>query len=115
MDYRRVGSALLESLFAQELITAGPLGGGLWSNEDGALRASDGSFSSILFNVGPGRQGTLLESIAVPELRSQAVAMAELLAAREWATAAPVKVVSRAQRNADDPVVRPWRAAERRA
>jgi uncharacterized NAD(P)/FAD-binding protein YdhS len=84
MNYRRAGSPLLNSLFAQGLITAGPLGGGLWSDEDGALRAGDGSFSQVLFNIGPGRLGTLLESIAVPELRTQAVALAELLAAREY-------------------------------
>jgi uncharacterized NAD(P)/FAD-binding protein YdhS len=82
MNYRRVGSSLLNSLFAQGLITAGPLGGGLWSNEHGALRAQDGSFSPVLFNVGPGRLGTLFESIAVPELREQAVALADLLAAQ---------------------------------
>jgi hydroxyacylglutathione hydrolase len=83
MNYRRAGSALLNSLFAQGLITAGPLGGGLWSDEAGALRAADGSFSEMLFTLGPARQGTLLESIAVPELRLQAVALAELLAQRE--------------------------------
>lgn len=82
MNYRRVGSLLLNSLFAQGLIVPGPLGGGLWSNEDGALRADDGSYSKLLYNVGPGRQGTLLESIAVPELRTQAAALASVLAAR---------------------------------
>jgi uncharacterized NAD(P)/FAD-binding protein YdhS len=82
MNYRRVGSSLLDSLFAQELLTAGPLGGALWSNEHGALRAQDGRFSQVLFNVGPGRQGTLIESIAIPELREQAVALADRLAAR---------------------------------
>ncbi len=34
------------------------------------------------FDPGPGRLGTLLESIAVPELRQQAVALAETLAKR---------------------------------
>lgn len=89
MNYRRAGSALLNRLFAQGLITQGPLGGGLWSDENGALRAADGSFSEILFTLGPPRQGTLLESIAVPELRMQAVALAELLVNREyWSFAA---------------------------
>jgi hydroxyacylglutathione hydrolase len=83
MDYRRVGSALLNSLFAQGLITPGPLGGGLWSDEHGALRANNGRHSRVLFNIGPGRQGTLLESIAIPELRVQAQALAEHLAARQ--------------------------------
>jgi uncharacterized NAD(P)/FAD-binding protein YdhS len=82
MNYRRVGSSLLDSLFAQGLAVAGPLGSGLWTDQNGALRNQDGSFSDILFNVGPGRQGTLLESIAVPELRCQAAAMATLLVDR---------------------------------
>jgi hydroxyacylglutathione hydrolase len=82
MSYRRVGSPLLNDLFAQGLIISGPLSGGLWSNAQGALRAQDGRYSPILFNIGPGRLGTLLESIAVPELREQAVEMAALLAKR---------------------------------
>lgn len=113
MNYRRVGSPLLESLFAQGLITAGPLGGGLWSNEDGALRSGDGSFSRVLFNVGPGRQGMLIESIAVPELRTQAVNMAEMLAAREWARPLPVQPGARTLRNANARIT--VKAAERRA
>jgi hydroxyacylglutathione hydrolase len=81
-NYRRVGSPLMDSLFAQGLVVEGPLGSGLWSNPDGALRAEDGAASSILFNIGPGRLGTLFESIAVPELRQQAMDLAELLAVR---------------------------------
>ncbi|MBB6145953.1 hydroxyacylglutathione hydrolase [Silvibacterium bohemicum] len=82
MNYRRVGSSLLDSLFAQGLAVAGPLGSGLWTDSNGALRNQDELFSDILFHVGPGRQGTLLESIAVPELRCQAAAMATLLVDR---------------------------------
>lgn len=78
MDYRKVGSLLLNSLFAQGLIAAGPLGAGLATNRDGALQALDGAYSSVLFHVGPGRQGTLLEAIAVPELRNQAADLATL-------------------------------------
>lgn len=80
MNYRRVDSALLRSLFSQNLVTAGLLGGGLLSTCTGALIGSDSRASETLFNVGPGRLGTLLESIAVPELRQQAVVLAELLA-----------------------------------
>jgi hydroxyacylglutathione hydrolase len=87
MNYRRVRSSLLNSLFAQGLIVAGPHGSGLWTGESGSLRDQNGNFSSVLFYVGPGRQGTLIESIAVPELRQQAAELAELLvgefAARE--------------------------------
>jgi uncharacterized NAD(P)/FAD-binding protein YdhS len=80
MNYRRVGSPLLNSLFSQGLIVPGPHGSGLWTSETGALRSQNDSFSNVLFHVGPGRQGTLLESIAVPELRNQAAGLAELLA-----------------------------------
>jgi uncharacterized NAD(P)/FAD-binding protein YdhS len=81
-NYRRVGSPLLNSLFAQGQIVEGPLGRALWTDHNGALRAQDGATSPILFNVGPGRLGTLFESIAVPELRGQAEQLAELLATR---------------------------------
>jgi uncharacterized NAD(P)/FAD-binding protein YdhS len=87
MNYRRVGSHLLESLFTQGLVVPGPLGSGLWSDLSGALRNRDGSFSRVLFNVGPGRQGTLLESIAVPELREQAAHLAAFLADQFRSTA----------------------------
>src|ERR1700739_398228 len=82
MNYRRVGSPLLNSLFSQGLIVPGPHGFGLWTNENGALRSQNDRFSTVLFHVGPGRQGTLLESIAVPELRRQAADMAEILCGR---------------------------------
>jgi uncharacterized NAD(P)/FAD-binding protein YdhS len=87
MNYRRVGSALLDKLFAQGLAVAGPMGFGLWSDQRGAMRDRDGSFSSILFNVGPGRLGTLIESIAVPELRQQAVELAQVLTTQFLSTA----------------------------
>jgi len=79
MNYRRVNSPLLESLFAQGLATAGPLGGGLNCTREGALIGADGGVSEVLFNLGPGRLGTLLESIAIPEIREQAVELAEML------------------------------------
>jgi uncharacterized NAD(P)/FAD-binding protein YdhS len=87
MNYHRVGSPLINSLFAQGLIVDGPLGAGLWSNQNGALRAEDGTASPILFNIGPGRLGTLFESIAVPELRTQAMELAAFLAAQASKTA----------------------------
>jgi hydroxyacylglutathione hydrolase len=81
MDYRRVGSPLLDDLFARGLARPGPLGGGLWCDVNGALIDTAGKPSTTLFNLGPARLGTLLESIAVPELRQQADALAITLAA----------------------------------
>jgi uncharacterized NAD(P)/FAD-binding protein YdhS len=82
MNYRHVNSPLLESLFEQGLVTAGPLGGGFNSTRSGALIDTFGETSETLFNLGPGRLGTLLESIAIPEIRQQAVELATVLAER---------------------------------
>ena len=80
MEYRRVHSPLLQSLFAQGLATVGALGGGFQTTRQGALIDAEGTSSNVLFNVGPGRLGTLLESIAIPEIRQQAIETATLLA-----------------------------------
>lgn len=79
--YVKTGSELLSHLLERGDVVPGPLGGGLWSDEEGALRAKSGEYSQVLFNIGPGRQGVLLESIAVPELREQAYRLAAKLAA----------------------------------
>lgn len=78
-NYRRVPSPLLKSLFEGGLATPGPLGIGFNTTLSGALIAVDGTASEVLFNLGPGRLGTLIESIAVPEIREQAANLAKLL------------------------------------
>ena len=82
MNYRRVPSALLQNLFRKGLVTPGPLGAGFHCAEDGAVIGANGRTSEILFNLGPGRLGDLLESIAVPEIRQQAVDLAVTLKQR---------------------------------
>jgi hydroxyacylglutathione hydrolase len=82
MNYRRVPSALLQSLFKRGLVTSGPLGGGFHCSEDGAVIDAGGNASEIIFNLGPGRLGDLLESIAIPEIRQQAVELASTLVDR---------------------------------
>src|ERR1700758_1387194 len=83
MNYRRVPSALLKSLFKRGLVTSGPLGTGFHcSQDDGAVIDAGGHASEIIFNLGPGRLGDLLESIAVPEVRQQAAELASTLADR---------------------------------
>jgi hydroxyacylglutathione hydrolase len=76
MNYRRVPSALLQNLFDRGLVTPGPLGAGFHCSENGAVIDASGRASGIIFNLGPGRLGDLIESIAVPEIRQQAVALA---------------------------------------
>jgi uncharacterized NAD(P)/FAD-binding protein YdhS len=82
MNYRRVPSTLLQNLFRRGLITSGPIGTGFHCSQDGAVIDAGGHPSEIIFNLGPGRLGDLLESIAVPEIRQQAVELASTLADR---------------------------------
>jgi uncharacterized NAD(P)/FAD-binding protein YdhS len=82
MNYRRVPSTLLRNILKRGLVTSGPLGTGFHCSRDGAVIDSDGHASEIIFNLGPGRLGDLLESIAVPEIRQQAVELALTLADR---------------------------------
>lgn len=82
MNYRRVRSTLLQKLFERELVTPGPLGAGFHCSDDGAVIDASGRASEIIFNLGPGRLGDLIESIAVPEIRQQAVDLALTLKER---------------------------------
>ncbi len=82
LKYSRVGSPLLRQMLLRGDVVPGPLGPALWSDEEGALRNQSGEYSKVLFNIGPGRQGVLLESIAIPELRRQAAQLAETLERR---------------------------------
>jgi hydroxyacylglutathione hydrolase len=82
MNYRRVPSTLLQNLFKRGLVTSGPLGAGFHCSQNGAVIDAEGHASEVIFNLGPGRLGDLLESIAVPEIRQQAVELASRLAQR---------------------------------
>jgi hydroxyacylglutathione hydrolase len=82
MNYRRVSSTLLQNLFRRGFVTSGDLGTGFHCSQDGAVIGAGGYASKIIFNLGPGRLGDLLESIAVPEIRQQAVELASTLADR---------------------------------
>ena len=82
MNYRRVASILLQNLFKRGLVTPGPLGAGFHCSSAGAVIDAGGRASEIIFNLGPGRLGDLLESIAIPEIRQQAVELASTLADR---------------------------------
>lgn len=82
MNYRRASSTLLQNLFRSGLVASGPLGMGFHCSQEGAVIGADGHTSEILFNLGPGRLGDLLESIAVPEIRQQAADLASILASR---------------------------------
>jgi hydroxyacylglutathione hydrolase len=86
MNYRRIPSTLLQNLFNRGLVSSGPLGTGFHCSRHGAVIDAGGHVSEIIFNLGPGRLGDLIESIAVPEIRQQAVELASILAERTAAT-----------------------------
>src|ERR1700733_870112 len=82
MNYRRVPSTLLQNMFNRGLVISGPSGTGFHCSQDGAVIDAAGYASEIIFNLGPGRLGDVIESIAVPEIRQQAVELASTLADR---------------------------------
>ncbi len=49
----------------------------------------------MLFNLGPGRLGTLSESIAIPEIRQQAIEIAAVLAwrLRKYTAVSPAQLL----------------------
>ncbi len=79
VDYRRSTHPLVESLRSQGLISPNPLGLGLATEANGAILDKTGKASADFFTIGTPRKGDLWETIAVPELRDQAQALAATL------------------------------------
>lgn len=71
--------ALVSALLKKGMARSGPLSLGLSSDEDGALLDARGESHGRLFTLGPVRRGDHWESTAVPDIRQQAAALAELL------------------------------------
>ena len=79
------------NLLESGLIRPDPLALGLEVDANGALVIATGVASRRLYTLGPSQKGSLWETIAVPELREQAPALARhlLLTLRPRATATP--------------------------
>lgn len=75
----RMENPLVVSLIERGLISPGPHGIGIATDDAGAVRASDGSIAGDLLTLGAPRIGRLWESIAIPELRGQAQRIGEYL------------------------------------
>ncbi len=71
-DYAGAVSPLVDELFRGGAARPGPLGLGLDTGPDGSLTGADGAGSTVLSTLGPPRKGSLWETLAVPEIRSQA-------------------------------------------
>lgn len=79
LRYDRVNSPVLRDLLDRKFARTGQGGAGLDTTERGQLVASDGTARQALYTLGPARQGTLFESIAIPEIRGQAYDLATTL------------------------------------
>jgi uncharacterized NAD(P)/FAD-binding protein YdhS len=78
-DCRRMNDPLIKSLLAQGLARPDELSLGLDVDLNGALLDARGNPSDFLYVIGPARKGRWWETIAVPELRTQASQLAEHL------------------------------------
>jgi uncharacterized NAD(P)/FAD-binding protein YdhS len=80
-DVSRSRDPLLTSLLAAGHACAGPLGMGLATDAEGRVRATDGAVGDV-WTLGALRRGELWESSAIPEIRSQAAAVANAITAQ---------------------------------
>jgi uncharacterized NAD(P)/FAD-binding protein YdhS len=77
----KLPNALIQSMLREGVMSEHPLGTGVLANRVGALVARDGSVSDRVYAVGPMRIGSLIESVAIPEIRRQAREVADLVGA----------------------------------
>ena len=75
-DCRRIDDPLIKSLLAQGLARPNPLFLGLDVDSKGDLIDAGSAASARLYVIGPARKGSLWETIAVPEIRTQASQLA---------------------------------------
>ncbi|GAA6621477.1 FAD/NAD(P)-binding protein [Scytonema sp. NUACC26] len=78
-NYRRLQHPLLSSLQEQRLFRSNTLSIGIDTAANGALIDADGKVSELLYTLGTPRKGNLWETTAVPEIRVQAVSLAQEL------------------------------------
>lgn len=81
-DVTRCGDPLLLAMRERGLLSPDPLQLGLAGTPEGELLDEDGRIVPGLYAVGPPRKGTLYESTAIPEIRTQAAEVAGLVLAR---------------------------------
>ncbi|GAA3917389.1 FAD/NAD(P)-binding protein [Hymenobacter algoricola] len=79
LDYSRITDPLVVSLRDAGQLVPDALQLGIQTDAHGALLDAQGRASAVLFTLGPSRRPAYFESTAVPELRQQAVALAQWL------------------------------------
>jgi uncharacterized NAD(P)/FAD-binding protein YdhS len=78
-DYARSNLPLVDALRSSGWLTPDRLRLGVETDLDGRLIGIDGQPVNGLYTLGPVRIPSLWESIAIPEIRNQALALAQLL------------------------------------
>ncbi|MBD0324566.1 MAG: hypothetical protein ICV72_14460, partial [Aldersonia sp.] len=86
---QRDDGTLLPTLLSRGTVRTDPWGMGIDTAPDGAVLDRHGATSSSVFAIGPLRRGTLFESTAVPEIRTQAAMLSQRLLAAARAEAVP--------------------------
>jgi uncharacterized NAD(P)/FAD-binding protein YdhS len=71
------GNPVVVSLIERGLAVPDPRGLGLVTTPEGCLVGSDGAAVPQVLVIGPPRKGTLFETTAIPEVRSQALHVAD--------------------------------------
>jgi uncharacterized NAD(P)/FAD-binding protein YdhS len=78
-DYRKLDDPFVRRLLERDLLAPDPLRIGAYCGQDGQLIDQTGQPIDGLYTLGSPRMGFLYESIAVPELRGQAAALAKCI------------------------------------
>jgi uncharacterized NAD(P)/FAD-binding protein YdhS len=80
-NFERLDSPLIRNLFGAGHVRNDPVSLGLDATPDGRIIGSDGEPSDVLVTLGTALKGVLWESTAIPEIRTQAKALAARLLA----------------------------------
>lgn len=78
-NFEKIKHPLVESLTKQGMIRSSDISVGIKALPDGTIIKKDGTASSFLYTLGSLLRGVLWETIAIPEIRTQAKDLAELL------------------------------------
>lgn len=91
--FSQTGLPLFDNLLAKGLVCSDELDLGIQIDDDFSVIDRERNSSSCLYAIGPLLKGTLWETTAVPELRGQAMRVAEVLLQRESASVPEADVI----------------------
>lgn len=92
-QFSQTGLPLFDNLLRKKLVCSDELDLGIQVDSDFAVIGGDGKPSRLLYAIGPLLKGSLWETTAVPELRGQAMRVAENMLEREPVAVEEVEVI----------------------